>query len=80
MNHLNVVPCPRCSHRVNDRAPACPRCGEAVYIEHPADMLGVRHRPMYFAPPARNWLGSLVALVFGVRDPRQRTALARVVE
>lgn len=62
MAQLNIIPCPGCSQRVDDRAPACPSCGESIYIEHPADMLRVRHRPLAYAATNHSWFSSLVAL------------------
>ena len=58
---LNKVPCPGCSRRVEDQAPACPSCGEAIYIEHPGDILGVKHRQLDFSNQSP--FASLVSLV-----------------
>jgi DNA-directed RNA polymerase subunit RPC12/RpoP len=49
---LNHVPCPACGSDVDDRVPACPSCGEKIYVEHPGDMKRVRHRPLNL-PPAK---------------------------
>lgn len=47
---LNQVECPQCGRRVDDRAPACPHCGEKIYVEHPGDIKPVRHRPVELPP------------------------------
>jgi rRNA maturation protein Nop10 len=40
---LNETPCNQCGRPVDDRAPACPNCGEKVYVEHPGDITPVKH-------------------------------------
>ncbi|WP_146514858.1 zinc ribbon domain-containing protein [Rubripirellula amarantea] len=41
---LNEVPCPHCGVAVDDRAPACPNCGEKIYVEHPGGITPTKHR------------------------------------
>ena len=43
---LNHTPCPSCGKHVDDRAPACPKCGEKIYVEHPADITPTKHPPL----------------------------------
>jgi len=43
---LNQTPCPGCGKHVDDRAPACPRCGEKIYVEHPGGITPTRHPPL----------------------------------
>lgn len=43
---LNHVACPQCGQAVDDRCPACPYCGEKIYVEHPGDTTPVRHRQL----------------------------------
>ncbi|EMI21215.1 hypothetical protein RMSM_01846 [Rhodopirellula maiorica SM1] len=45
---LNHVPCPHCGKHVDDRAVACPQCGEKIYVEHPADITPTRHSQIDF--------------------------------
>lgn len=54
---LNRVPCPRCRRLVDDRAPACPSCGEMIYVEHPGDIRGVKHPPLELPPAKRGTYG-----------------------
>lgn len=61
---LNQVPCPKCTRHVDDRAPACPSCGESIYIEHPGDILGVKHRQLEFPPSSRGLFGTLKSLIW----------------
>ncbi|QEG00481.1 hypothetical protein Mal15_45510 [Stieleria maiorica] len=43
---LNRTPCSKCGKVVDDRAPACPWCGESIYVEHPADITPTKHRQL----------------------------------
>ncbi|WP_147869496.1 zinc ribbon domain-containing protein [Stieleria maiorica] len=43
---LNETTCTQCGKPVDDRAPACPYCGEKVYVEHPGDITPTRHEPV----------------------------------
>jgi ribosomal protein S27E len=45
------VPCPNCLNKVFETAPACPSCGTHIYIEHPADIPGVKHQPLKYPSP-----------------------------
>ncbi|KAA5542631.1 zinc-ribbon domain-containing protein [Roseiconus nitratireducens] len=45
---LNHVRCPGCGYEVDDRAVACPRCGEKIYVEHPGDITPTRHPPVSY--------------------------------
>lgn len=40
---LNQTPCNGCGKPVDDRAPACPNCGEKIYVEHPGDITPTKH-------------------------------------
>ncbi|TWT98520.1 zinc ribbon domain-containing protein [Stieleria varia] len=40
---LNHVRCPGCGKWVDDRAPACPECGEKIYVETPGDITPTKH-------------------------------------
>ncbi|TWU26254.1 hypothetical protein Pla52o_01070 [Novipirellula galeiformis] len=42
---LNHVTCPHCGNDVDDRAPACPKCGEKIYVISPGDITPTRHPP-----------------------------------
>ena len=53
VNRLNHIPCPGCGRSVDDRAPACPDCGEMVYVEHPGDIKGVKHMPLDLKPASK---------------------------
>lgn len=44
--HLNQISCPQCGKLIDDRAPACPRCGRQNYVEHPADITPTKHPPL----------------------------------
>ncbi|QEG43088.1 zinc-ribbon domain-containing protein [Roseimaritima ulvae] len=48
---LNHTSCPECGREVDDRCPACPFCGEKIYVEHPGDTTPVRHPQL---PPLRD--------------------------
>lgn len=49
--HLNKVPCPNCGKLVDDRAVACPACGEKIYVEIPGDITPTKHPPADLPPP-----------------------------
>ena len=55
---FNNVKCPGCNRKVNDRCPACPHCGEKIYIEHPGDIKGVKHAPLEY-PPAKSGINGI---------------------
>ncbi len=40
---LNEVPCPKCGKHVDDRIPACPFCGEKIYVELPGGITPTKH-------------------------------------
>lgn len=41
-------PCPECRKQVDVSVPACPHCGAAINVEHPADIPGVKHKQLDF--------------------------------
>ncbi|WP_404308457.1 zinc ribbon domain-containing protein [Neorhodopirellula lusitana] len=43
---LNHVQCPSCGKEVDDRAPACPQCGEKIYVNVPGDTTPTKHPPL----------------------------------
>ncbi|MCO8121675.1 zinc-ribbon domain-containing protein [Stieleria sp. TO1_6] len=43
---LNRVSCPQCSRMVDDRAPACPFCGEKIYVVSPGGITPTKHPPL----------------------------------
>lgn len=43
---FDEIPCPGCRQPVNDRCPACPRCGEKIYQEHPGDITPTKHKQL----------------------------------
>ncbi|EMB13774.1 zinc ribbon domain-containing protein [Rhodopirellula europaea] len=43
---LNHTPCPGCGKPVDDRVPACPNCGEKIYVEHPGGITPTRHEKL----------------------------------
>ncbi len=55
------IPCVGCQEPVFETAPACPACGNRVYVEHPANLLGVKHRPLSY--PDRNLFSKAVSFL-----------------
>ncbi len=45
------TPCLGCLQPVFETAPACPSCGTRVYVEHPANIVGVKHRSLSYPRP-----------------------------
>jgi len=43
---MHHATCPSCGRAVLPTAVACPDCGEKIFIEHPADLERVRHKPL----------------------------------
>jgi rRNA maturation protein Nop10 len=43
---LNEIVCPKCGRDVHDRAPACPHCGEPIYVISPGEITPTRHPPL----------------------------------
>ncbi len=43
---LNQVECPGCGKHVDDRAPACPDCGEKIYVISPGNITPTKHPPL----------------------------------
>ena len=56
-----LVACSACHHKVHETAPACPHCGNHVYIEHPGDIRGVKHAPLSYPRPSV--IGKLFAVL-----------------
>lgn len=67
---MNKVACPHCQRSVHDRAPACPYCGEKIYVEHPGDMERVRHQQlaMYREQSGGSLLKRFVRRILTPRD------------
>ncbi|TWU44398.1 hypothetical protein Q31b_19340 [Novipirellula aureliae] len=49
---LNQIPCPNCGKHVDDRAVACPHCGEKIYVNVPGDIASASNPPPN--PPPSN--------------------------
>ncbi|CAD73779.1 MAG TPA: zinc-ribbon domain-containing protein [Rhodopirellula baltica] len=50
---LNHTPCPKCGKQVDDRVPACPNCGEKIYVEHPGGITPTKHEPLPANDPTK---------------------------
>jgi len=51
---MNSVHCPNCGRVVDDTGPACPSCGEKIFVEHPADIQPIRHRILTYPDEHRD--------------------------
>ena len=54
---MGDVTCPGCGKQVAELAPACPNCGEKIYVEHPGDIKGVKHPPLDLPPAPKKSYG-----------------------
>ncbi|WP_145299319.1 zinc ribbon domain-containing protein [Crateriforma conspicua] len=55
---LNRVRCPNCQQSVDDRAVACPNCGNKIYVEHPGDITPTKHPPLRYPGESDKTSGS----------------------
>lgn len=51
---MDSIQCPNCGRTVADTAPACPTCGEKIFVEHPADMRPIRHQVLSYPDEHRD--------------------------
>ncbi|ELP35428.1 hypothetical protein RBSWK_00561 [Rhodopirellula baltica SWK14] len=38
---------------MDDRVPACPNCGEKIYVEHPGGITPTKHEPLPANDPTK---------------------------